>query len=105
VLGDRPAAVGRELTKRHEEVRRGRLCELADHYRDAGPPRGEVVIVVGPPEPLITTSDADLDERLRGMLRRQSLRDAVAALAGETGIPSRRLYARALALQSADGKA
>jgi len=105
VLGDRTAAVARELTKRHEEVRRGRLCELADHYRNAGPPRGEVVIVVGPPEPLIRTSDADLDERLRGMLRTQSLRDAVAALAGETGMPRRRLYERALALQSADGEA
>jgi 16S rRNA (cytidine1402-2'-O)-methyltransferase len=105
VLGDRPAAVARELTKRHEEVRRGRLSELADHFRNGAPPRGEVAIVVGPPEPLIPTSDADLDDRLRGMLRTQSLRDAVAALAAETGIPRRRLYKRALALQSADGEA
>ena len=42
-LGERSAAVARELTKRHEEIRRGRLGALAEHYRDAGPPRGETV--------------------------------------------------------------
>ena len=51
LLGNRPAAVARELTKLHEEIRRGRLADLAAHYRDAGPPRGEAVVVVGPPEP------------------------------------------------------
>src|SRR2546423_585550 len=51
ILGDREAAVARELTKRHEEIRRGRLSELAAHYQAAGPPRGEAVIVVGPPAP------------------------------------------------------
>src|SRR5438105_7538899 len=50
LLGNRPAAIARELTKLHEEIRRGRLAELAAHYRDAGSPRGEVVVVVGPPE-------------------------------------------------------
>jgi len=49
ILGDRPAAVARELTKFHEEIRRGGLAELADHYSGAGPPRGEAVIVVAPP--------------------------------------------------------
>ena len=48
-LGPRPAAVARELTKRFEEVRRGSLAELAAHYGQAGAPRGEVVIVIGPP--------------------------------------------------------
>src|SRR5882762_3876861 len=46
ILGKKDAAVARELTKRHEEIRRGRLSELTEHYREAGPPRGEVVIVV-----------------------------------------------------------
>jgi len=49
LLGDRPAAVARELTKLYEEIRRGRLADLAAHYRDAGAPRVEVVIVVCAP--------------------------------------------------------
>lgn len=47
VLGDRPAAVAREITKLFEECRRGSLAELAAHYRDAGPPKGEIVVVCG----------------------------------------------------------
>ena len=64
LLGNRPAAIARELTKLHEEIRRGRLAELAAHYRDAGPPRGEVVVVVGPPERSIP-DPAEIGERLR----------------------------------------
>jgi 16S rRNA (cytidine1402-2'-O)-methyltransferase len=98
ILGDRKAAVARELTKRYEEVRRGRLSALAEHYREAGPPRGEVVIVVGPPEPE-APREADIDTRLDRLLDTHSLRDAVSQLAAETGIPRRSLYDRALARQ------
>jgi 16S rRNA (cytidine1402-2'-O)-methyltransferase len=98
ILGPRDAAVARELTKRHEEIRRGRLPELAAHYREAGPPRGEVVIVVGPPEPA-APAEADIEARLVQLLKTSSLRDAVARLAAETGLPRRTLYDRALALQ------
>jgi len=98
VLGPRDAAVARELTKRHEEIRRGELSELAEHYRAAGPPRGEAVIVVGPPEPE-ERREGDIDARLRELLETHSLRDAVARLAGETGLARRALYDRALALQ------
>src|SRR5260370_15322979 len=49
VLGDRPAAVARELTKRFEEVRRGSLRELAAHYAASDPPQGEVLVVIRPP--------------------------------------------------------
>jgi 16S rRNA (cytidine1402-2'-O)-methyltransferase len=98
ILGPRDAAVARELTKRHEEMRRGRLSELAEHYQEAGPPRGEVVIVVGPPEPA-APAEADIDARLAQLLETSSLRDAVARLVGETGLPRRTLYDRALALQ------
>jgi 16S rRNA (cytidine1402-2'-O)-methyltransferase len=95
VLGDRPAAIGRELTKRHEEMRRGTLAELAAHYRDE-PPRGELVIVVG--LPLAASPEAaELDARLDALLTANSLRDAVDRLAGETGIARRELYDRALA--------
>jgi len=97
-LGPRDAAVARELTKRYEEIRRGRLSELAAHYQAAGPPRGEAVIVVGPPEPA-APADADIEARLGQLLEAHSLRDAVARLASETGLARRALYDRALALQ------
>ncbi|HTV90433.1 MAG TPA: 16S rRNA (cytidine(1402)-2'-O)-methyltransferase [Stellaceae bacterium] len=100
ILGDRPAAVARELTKRHEAMQRGRLAQLAEHYRDAGAPRGEAVIVVGPPEAATATAaDADIDARLATLLARHSLRDAVALLADESGLGRRAVYARALAVQ------
>ncbi len=92
--------VARELTKLHEEVRRGTLSELADHYGGAGPPKGEVVVVVGPPERggRATLDARDLDAKLGAALGRASLRDAVAAVAAETGLPRTRVYARALEL-------
>src|SRR5437763_9580665 len=98
ILGLREAAVARELTKRHEEVRRGRLSELAEHYQAAGAPRGEAVIVVGPPQPA-APAEADIDARLVQLLDTHSLRDAVAQLAAETGLARRVLYDRALTLQ------
>lgn len=102
VLGDRAAAVARELTKRHEEIRRGRLSALAEHYRGAGAPRGEAVIVVGPPDTAVPVTEDDVDLRLRALLAVHSLRDAVARLAAETGLARRALYERALALQDGD---
>ena len=95
-LGDREAAVGRELTKHFEEMRRGRLTVLAAHYRAAGPPKGELVVVVGPPRD--DAAPVDLDGLLRDALARQSLRDAADAVATATGRPRREVYARALAL-------
>jgi 16S rRNA (cytidine1402-2'-O)-methyltransferase len=98
LLGNRPAAVARELTKLHEEIRRGRLADLAAHYREAGPPRGETVIVVGPPEP--TTPDhVAVDDRLRAALAESGVRDASARVAAETGLPRSELYRRALAIR------
>src|SRR5207302_2413741 len=99
VFGERDAAVARELTKRHEEIRRGRLNALAEHYREAGAPLGEAVIVVGPPEAAAPLSDDELASRLQALLGEHSLRDAVARLAGETGVARRALYERALAMQ------
>jgi len=99
-FGPRPAAVARELTKLHEELRRGTLDELAGHYAGAGAPRGEVVIVVGGERSAAlqrALSDADIDRRLDVLLADGTVRDAAAALSAETGLPRRRLYARALA--------
>jgi 16S rRNA (cytidine1402-2'-O)-methyltransferase len=98
VLGPRPAAVARELTKLFEEVRRDPLDALVAHYAEAGPPRGEVVVVVGPPGEAEAPSQADLDARLRERLARESLRDAVDAVTAATGLPRREVYKRAVAL-------
>ncbi|MBM3570036.1 MAG: 16S rRNA (cytidine(1402)-2'-O)-methyltransferase [Alphaproteobacteria bacterium] len=98
VLGDRPAAVGRELTKLFEETRRGRLSELAAHYRAAGAPKGEVAVTIGPPEAR-REEPATLDAALRAALARTSLKQAVAEVAASTGASRRTVYARALALK------
>nr|WP_230983074.1 16S rRNA (cytidine(1402)-2'-O)-methyltransferase [Inquilinus limosus] len=98
VLGDREAAVTRELTKLFEEVRRGPLPELAAHYAEAGPPKGEIVIVIGPPGAAARPSEEDLAGQLRRALATMSLRDAVEAVAAATGEPKREVYRLALDL-------
>jgi 16S rRNA (cytidine1402-2'-O)-methyltransferase len=98
VLGPRPAAVARELTKLFEEVRRAGLSELAAHYAEAGPPLGEVTVVVAPPEGKAVPTEAAIDEALAEALARHSLRDAVDAVAAALGLPRRQVYARALEL-------
>jgi 16S rRNA (cytidine1402-2'-O)-methyltransferase len=100
-LGDRSAAIARELTKRHEEVRRGSLAELAEGLAAGEAPRGEIVVVVAPPAGAGAEEGAgpDLDGVLRDAMGRLSLRDAVAEAAAITGRPRKEVYARALALQ------
>lgn len=97
-LGDRPAAVVRELTKMYEEVRRGSLGQLAADFAESGPPRGEVVLVVGPPAPRTGADDAHVDTMLGQALVTMSLRDAVDHVAAASGRQRRDVYARALAL-------
>jgi 16S rRNA (cytidine1402-2'-O)-methyltransferase len=98
VLGDRKAAVARELTKLFEEVRRESLSALIAHYEQAGAPKGEIVIVVGPPEEE-RASVEDVDALLRRALESMSVKDAAATVAAATGAPKRAVYARALELQ------
>ncbi len=94
---ERPAAVCRELTKRFEEVRRGPLGDLAAAQAGEPDPRGEIVIVVGPPLEVEVTEDA-LDAALEEALERLSVKDAAAEVAEALDLPRRRVYARALDL-------
>ena len=95
---ERTAVYCRELTKKFEEVRRGHLGLLAAHYAEAGAPKGEVTVVIGPPEAKGEVTDAELDRMLRDALQSVSVRDAAATVAAATGIQKRRVYAHALAL-------
>jgi 16S rRNA (cytidine1402-2'-O)-methyltransferase len=98
VLGDRPSAMARELTKLHEEVRRGTLSELAAHYVKAGAPRGEVTILVGPPLEAAPDS-AKIDAALKAALAFMPVKAAAELVAGLTGEPRKALYDRALELK------
>jgi len=96
-LGARSAAICRELTKLHEEVRRDDLATLAGHYAQDAETRGEFVIVIAPPVET-ETNDADVDALLRRALARVTVKDAVGEVALATGRPKREVYQRALAL-------
>jgi 16S rRNA (cytidine1402-2'-O)-methyltransferase len=98
MLGDRPAAVARELTKLYEEVVRDGLLALARRYAESGPPKGEIVIIVGPPLDRVPVNEADIDAMLKEALGRASLRDAAAEIAARLDLPRRDIYARALLL-------
>jgi len=96
-LPGREVAVARELTKKFEECRSGTAQELAEHYA-AHPPKGEIVLVVGPPvaaEP----DAAKVDEMLRGELAASKPSHAAAKVAKQTGLDRKALYARALELK------
>jgi len=98
LLGPRDAAVCRELTKMHEEVRRDDLGALARHYASAPEPRGEIVIVIGPPVETPVLDAGEIDALLRGALARASVKDAVSEIVSVTGRPRREIYQRALRL-------
>ena len=102
VLGDRPAAVARELTKLFEEVRRDSLAALATHYDQAGPPKGEIAIVVAPPSAPAPVTEATIDALLGEALAGMSVRDAAAQVAAATGWKRQEVYARALLLAGKD---
>jgi 16S rRNA (cytidine1402-2'-O)-methyltransferase len=98
-LGDRPACVARELTKRHEELARGSLSELAERF--AGGARGEVTLVVaGAPPGAAVSTDADLDAAIgAGLEAGRPSRDLASELAKRHGRPRREVYTRILALR------
>jgi 16S rRNA (cytidine1402-2'-O)-methyltransferase len=97
VLGNRAAAVGRELTKRFEEIRRDGLEELAAHFRTTAP-RGEITLVIGPAPDYVAT-DAELDDALHDALETMSIKDAATSVARALDLPRKQVYARALTLR------
>ena len=96
--GGRACAVARELTKLFEETRRGSLDSLAAHYGDVGAPKGEIVVLVGPPL-AVDADPADIDAALRDALARLPTKAAAAEVAEAFGLNKRDCYQRALALK------
>jgi 16S rRNA (cytidine1402-2'-O)-methyltransferase len=99
-LGDRQAVMARELTKLHEEVRRGSLTELAAHYQTAGAPKGEVTLLVAPPLEA-APDNGRIDAALKAALAFMPVKAAADLIAGLTDVSRKQVYARALALKDA----
>ncbi|MBP6031403.1 MAG: 16S rRNA (cytidine(1402)-2'-O)-methyltransferase [Sphingobium sp.] len=101
-LGEgREACVAREITKLHEEARTGTLSQLARAYAAAdAPPKGEIVVVIGPPGEAPAMSADDADSLLREALERLSVGKAASEVAKATGLDRRTLYARALEIKA-----
>jgi 16S rRNA (cytidine1402-2'-O)-methyltransferase len=97
-LPERPMAVARELTKLHEEVRTGEAHELAQ-WASQSAPRGEMVIVVGPPAAAPSVADTAIAAHLRDLLKDMSVRDAAKATAAALNVSKARAYELALALK------
>lgn len=103
VYGDRPAAIGRELTKTFEEMRTGTLPALAAHYAEAPTPKGEVVICVGPPAEQAPAAPADIDRLLLSLAAEMPASKAAAEAARMTGGQKPALYRRLLELKEGGG--
>lgn len=100
VLGDRKAAVARELTKMYETVRRGTLPELALLYEEEGQPKGEIVVLIAPAQGDVLQAQAHdvLDEHLTREMLHHSIKDAAAIVAKNLKLPKRDVYNRAIEL-------
>lgn len=97
-LGDRDAAVAREISKKFEETVTGTLSQLAARYAEA-PPKGEIVVVVGPPGEAEPAGEEAIDAALREALTRLSASRAAAEVAERLGVPRRQVYERAQRLK------
>ena len=98
IMPGREVAVARELTKLHEECRSGSASELAAHYT-AHPPRGEIVLLAGPPPAPDKPADADIDTQLREALAQLPPSQAAGRVAKAHGLDRKALYARAMQLK------
>ena len=102
VLGPREAVVARELTKHFETIRRASLPDLAAQFAGEATPKGEIVVLVGPPGADACAQDGEvLDEKLLKALESFSVKDAATIVSEATGLPRRQVYARAIELHAA----
>ena len=100
-MPDRSAAIARELTKRHEEIRKGSVAELAEHYKNHGAPKGEIVIVIAPPAKVaVATDSATLDQYIYQGLENESVKALSTRLSSELGLPRKHIYDRAVELKN-----
>jgi 16S rRNA (cytidine1402-2'-O)-methyltransferase len=97
-LGDRDASVVREISKIYEESRPGTLAELKAYYEKHGAPKGEVVIVIGPPREVVE-GDGDIEARLAWLLKSHSVKEAASIMAEQTGRARKDIYSLALKLK------
>lgn len=97
-LGDREAAVAREISKKFEECVTGSLTQLAERYAEA-PPKGEIVVVVAPPGAPAPASADDADAALAEALTRLPASKAAGEVAKKLGLDRKALYARAMAMK------
>lgn len=98
IMPGREIAVARELTKTFEECRTGTARELADHYT-AHPPKGEIVLLAGPPPEQGPPAEDEVEQALRKALAEMPTSQAAGAVAKAFGLDRKALYARALALK------
>lgn len=103
VLGDRKAALARELTKKFEQTIRGTLSDLMSYYKENGPLKGEFVLLIAPPDKNEKPDMDSLTASLREALKTMSLKDAVARTAVATGLNKKQIYELALAIKN-EGK-
>lgn len=99
VMAEREAVVGREITKLYEEFRRGTVKQLSGYYAQAEEPKGEVVLMIGPPAARLAVYDEQVEALLLRELATSSVKDAASKIARETGLPRQELYAHALRLK------
>jgi len=98
-MGDRPATVAREITKFHEEAVPGTLASLAARYANT-PPKGEIVLVIGPPSPRAPAHASEIDAAIAALDPAQPRKSAASELAGRFDVPRRDIYQRLLAAKN-----
>jgi 16S rRNA (cytidine1402-2'-O)-methyltransferase len=100
IMGNRPVAVAREMTKLHQEVLRGSAEDILRQLADRPPLKGEITIVIGPPGELVELSMSDLSARLADLLKDHSASKAATLLARETGKPKSEIYDLAIVMKA-----
>jgi 16S rRNA (cytidine1402-2'-O)-methyltransferase len=99
-LSDRQAAIVREITKLYEESRRGKLSELLKNIQENGAPKGEIVIVVAPPQETEMAENQNVEAQLALLLKSHSVKEAAAIIAEQTGRSRKEIYGLALKIQT-----